>query len=57
MDTIWDLHASAAASSRPECPSPALDSNDKEPSPTDRNQTFSAKHDPLLAGGPFPLHI
>jgi len=40
-----------------EWPSQALDSNDSEPSSTDRNQTFSANHNPLLAGGPFPLHI
>jgi hypothetical protein len=57
METIWDLHEPAAASSRPECPSQALNSNDHEPSPTDRNQTFSAKRHPLLAGGPLPLHI
>jgi hypothetical protein len=57
MRTIWDLHERAAAPSRSECPSPALDSIGNEPSPTDRNQTFSAKHRPLLAGGPFPLHI
>jgi hypothetical protein len=57
MDTIWDIHEPAAASSRSVCPSQALDSNNNEPPSIDRNQTFSAKHHPLLAGGPFPLHI
>jgi hypothetical protein len=43
MDTIWDLHEPAAASSRSECPPPAQDSNDNEPSFIDRSQTIPAK--------------
>jgi hypothetical protein len=43
MDTIWNLHEPATASSRSECPSQALDCNDNEPPFIDRKQTFSAK--------------
>ena len=43
MDTIWDLHEPAAASTRSECPSQVLDSNDNEPPFIDKKQTFSAK--------------
>jgi predicted deacylase len=55
MDTIWDLHEPAAASSWSECLSPALDSNDNEPSLIDRNQTFSAKTSSSACRGTVPV--
>jgi hypothetical protein len=55
MDTIWDLHEPAATSSRSECPSPALDSNDNGPPLTDRSQTFSAKTSSSACRGTAPV--
>jgi hypothetical protein len=55
MDTIWDLHEPAAASSRSECPSQALDSNDNGPPFIDRSQTFSAKTSSSACRGTVPI--
>jgi hypothetical protein len=55
MGTIWDLHEFAAASSRSECPSQLLDSNDNEPPFIDRKQTFSAKTPGSACWGTVPV--
>jgi len=57
MDTICDLHESPAASSRSECPSQALDSNDNEPPFIDRSQTFSAKTPRSACWGTVPVAL
>jgi hypothetical protein len=55
MDTIWDLHETAAASSGWESPSQALNCNNNEPPFIDIKQTFSAKTPRSACGGTVPV--